>query len=173
MEQILSNSLIYRALETLRNYFIASETCKILVVLLNWCRNSAINKFIMRYLAKNSSLKHSLTYRIFYKLYLFFDRLWDRLYHFGARCGKSSRVISGIRDIFVSDNSFLPYGLIVLFFSIGFAMTSLILGTFGTLKAAFAGMGIVISLLLFIGKTRWTNCLKGSIFWRFVLYIFD
>ena len=173
MVQYTNTSLIFKALNRLSNYFIASNTYKVLCVLLEWCRHSVINKLIVRYLGKNSLLKHSVTFKICSKVFSFFDKIWDSLYNFGISCGKYSTVISFTRNTFCSEDSFEAFGLIVLFFSLGFGVTSLLIETFNTLQALLMGMGILVSLLLFVGRSRWEACLKSSIFWRFALYIFD
>lgn len=173
MEQTLKNSVIYKGWERLCCCFVSSRTYKVMCILLNWCRNSAINGFFIRYLARNSSLKYSLTYRFLSKVFSLFDRLWDKLYNFALSCGKSSSILSLIRAAFCNNKSFEAYGIVALFFSLGFSTTCLLLGTFDILKSAIAGMGIIVSLLLFIGKNRWTAYLKGSWFWRFMIYFFD
>jgi len=173
LEQYTSTSLIFRAANILCRYFVASNTYKVLCILLNWYRNSKVNEFFESYLSKNSSLKHSVTYRICSKLFSFFNKLWDRLYNFGICCGNSSCVISFIKNSFCKANSFIALALMILFFSFGFGVTTVFLGSFNAIKAILVALGILTSLLLFCGNTRWATCLKSSMFWRFALYIFD
>lgn len=173
MIDLLNSSIIYRCWKGLTRWFTASNTCKVLYILLGWCRNSAINGWITRYLARNSSLESSMTRRIFSGVFSFFDRLWDRLYAFGTACGSSSLVISFVRDNFIACSSLLPYALVILFFSVGFGAASLLLGSFNTVKAGLTVLGIVAALLLSVDKKKWKACFENSIFWRFALYIFD
>lgn len=173
MVQYTNTSFIFKVLDRFRSYFIASCTYKVLDVLLEWCKHSEINQLIVLFLARNSSLKHSITFKICSKVFSFFDHLWEKLYNFGTNCGNSSYVISFITNSFCNENSFEALGLLVLFFSFGFGVTSLLLGNFYTLQAILVGLGVLIALLLFLGKPKWVACLKNSIFWRFALYIFD
>ena len=173
MGQYTQTSLIFRSADSLRRYFLASGTYKLLCILLNWCSHSAINHNILKYLARNSSLKHSVFYRVCSKLFSFFDRLWDILFKFGVSCGNSSVVISFIKDSFYKADSFVAFALLVFPFSFAFGVTHIYLGTFNLINAFIMGIGIFVSFLLFLGKARWTAYLKSSIFWHFALYIFD
>ena len=173
MEQLTSTSIIFRTANGLTRWFKASVLFSVMCVILEWCRNSQINRFILWYLGKDSSLKYSVTYRVCSRIFGSFDRLWDKLCDFGANCGSSSAFISFIRNTFSGSGSFASFSLMILFFSIGFGVTTLALGTFNTIKAAFIILGIVVSLLLVPGRRKWKACLENSIFWHFVQYIFD
>ncbi|WP_024832317.1 hypothetical protein [Ruminiclostridium josui] len=173
MESLTSTSVIYRILATLSRWFKSSVFYKVICVILGWCKNSQINRFILWYLGKDSSLKHSVTYRVCSKIFGLFDRLWDKLCNFGVNCGNSSAFISFIRNTFCGSGSFISFSLIILFFSIGFGVTTFALGTFNTMKAAFIILGIVVSLLLLPGRRKWKACLENSMFWHFMKYIFD
>lgn len=173
LRQYTDTSLIFKSTNKLIYYVMTSKTYKVFCILLIWYKHSNVNNFVEKYLTRNSSLKHSRTYGICSKLFSFFDRLLDRLFNFGICCGKSSYVISFVRDSFKDTISFQSFGVVLLFFSIGFGVTSMLLGNFEALKAVLIGMGILISLLLLMGKARWAAYLKSSIFWRFAVYIFD
>ncbi|AEY67820.1 hypothetical protein [Clostridium sp. BNL1100] len=173
MEQLTSTSVIFRTANGLTRWFKASVLFSVMCVILGWCRNSQINRFILWYLGRDSSLKYSATYKVFSRIFGLFDRLWDKLCDFGANCGSSSAFISFIRNAFSGSGSFASFSLMILFFSIGFGVTTLALGTFNTMKAAFIILGIVVSLLLLPGRRKWKACLENSMFWHFVQYIFD
>ncbi|EPR08061.1 hypothetical protein [Ruminiclostridium papyrosolvens] len=173
MEQLTNTSVIFKTANGLTRWFKASVLYKVMCVLLEWCRNSQINRFILGYLGRDSSLKYSSTYKVFSQIFGLFDRLWDKLCDFGANCGSSSAFISFIRNAFLGSGSFASFSLMIMFFSIGFGVTTLALGTFNTIKAAFIIFGIVVSLLLLPGRRKWKACLENSMFWHFVQYIFD
>jgi hypothetical protein len=173
MEQLTDTSIIFYVARGLQHWFRASLTYKFICIILVWCKNSQINRFLGWYLGRNSSLKYSLIYRIFSGVFRFFDGLWDKLCRFAVRCGKSSFTVLFIRDSFGSPNCFAAAVIIILFFSIGFGATNLLLGTFNAMKAVLTVTGIAVSLLLLPGRARWKACLESSIFWRFAKYIFD
>lgn len=173
MEQLTGTSIIFRTINGLSRWIKASVLYSAMCVILGWCRNSQINRFILWYLGKDSSLKHSVTYRVFSRIFRLFDRLWDKLYDFGGNCGSSSAFISFIMSAFSGSGSFASFSLVIMFFSIGFGVTTLALGTFNTIKAALIILGIAVSLLLLPGRRKWKTCLENSMFWHFVQYIFD
>lgn len=173
MEQLTETSVIFIIVRRLTRWFKVSVTFRFMCIILDWCRSSQTNRFILWYLGRTSSLKYSAIYRICSKIFRAFDRLWDKLYEFTVRCGNSSLLISFIRGNFSGSGSFGAFSLIILFFSIGFGATNLILGTFSIMKAAFTVMGVLASLLLLPGRKRWKACLESSMFWQFVQYIFD
>jgi len=169
----LSTSLIFKSSHGLYHYFSTSYTYKVLRVLLNWWRHSEINQFIAKYMKRSSSLKYSATYELCARAFSTFDSLWDRLYAFTVKNGKSSYVISFIRKTFCSTSSSIAYSLFILFFSCGFSVTSIILETFNNIKAVLLALGLLTSTFLLVGKSSWTACRKGSLFWRIAQYIFD
>ncbi len=173
MERYLKSSLIFRTLIFLLEYYKRSFTHKVFLGLIRYFKSSVIYSLVIRFLKRDSSLKYSRTKRVFSKIFLLFDRLWDRLYHFGENCTKSSFSISFIKKTFCGTRSFEAYALVVLFFSIGFAAASFFLGTLGTVQAILAGTGIFIALLLLIGRAKWEKCLGSSLFWRLTTYFFD
>ncbi|ACL77226.1 hypothetical protein Ccel_2932 [Ruminiclostridium cellulolyticum H10] len=173
MEQFTGTSVIFKAANGLTGWFKASVLFKVLSVILDWCRNSQINRFILWYLGRNSSLKYSATYRVCSRIFGFFNRLWDKLCNFSSNCGSSSIFISFIRSNFTGYGSFVAFSIVILFFSMGFGATSLALGTFNTMKAVLMLLGIIVSLLLLPGRKKWKACLENSMFWHFVQYIFD
>ncbi len=173
MSQYTETSLIFIVLNYIYRYFTGSVTYKVFISILNSFKHSGLNRLINKYLGRNSSLKYSVTFRLCSRIFSFFSRLWDMLYSFGEQCGNSSYVISFISNSFCGARSFEAYGLVILFFSIGFCASSLFLGTLGTLQIILSGTGILASLLLFIGRAGWEACLKNSIFRRIVIYFFD
>jgi hypothetical protein len=168
-----STSLIFKSSYGLYQYFLNSYTYKVIGVLLKWYRLSKINQFIVKYLQRSSSLKYSTSYRICSKVFSSVDRLWDRSYDFVEHSGKTSNVVSFVRKTFCSSDSTVAYSLLILFFTCGFGVTSLLLGTFNNIKAVLVVLGFLTSILLLVGKSSWSACLKGSLFWRIVSYVFD
>ncbi len=173
MEQVTSTSVIFKTANGLTRWLKASVFYQVMCIILGWYRNSQINRFILWYLGRNSSLKYSVTYRVCSRIFRLFDGLWDKLCAFSADCGSSSVFISFIRNTFKGSGSFASFSFLILFFSIGFGVTTLALGTFNTMKAAFIVLGIVVSLLLLPGRRKWKAYLENSLLWHFVQYIFD
>ena len=173
MDKYASSSLIVKLSAGINKYFLTSYTYKLFRVLLNWCRHSMINQFLVKYLQRSSSLKYSVTYRICAKCFSSIDRLWDRLYDFAVKGGKASYVISFIRKTFCRTNSSIAYSLFILFFSCGFGVTSILFGTFNNIKALLLVLGFLTSTVLLVGKSSWAVCREGSLFWHIVLYVFD
>lgn len=173
MTQYTESSLIFRSLKYLNNWFVSSFTYKVLNSILSIFKHSLIYNGIISYLNRDSSLKTSGLYKFCSKVFCFFDRLWDKLYKTGAACGESSVVISFLSSSFGGFNSYEASGLVILFFSIGLGTASLIRGTLGTTQILFTGLGLLASLLLFIGKAKWNAALKNSKFWQIALYFFD
>ncbi len=173
MEQLTNTSIIFRSANGLTRWIKASALFSVMCVILGWCRNSQINRFILWYLGRDSSLKYSVTYRVCSRIFGLFDRLWDKLCDFCTNCGSSSAFISFIMNTFSGSGSFASFSLLIMFFSFGFGVTTLALGTFNTIKAALIILGIVVSLLLLPGRRKWKACLENSMFWHFVQYIFD
>lgn len=173
MSKYSTSSLIVKSSTGLYQYALTSYTYSVLRVLLNWCRHSKINQFMVKYLQRSSSLKSSATYRICSNLFSSVDRLWDRLYDFAVKTGKASSVISLIQKTFYSSNGSIAYSLFILFFCGGFGVVTILLGTFNSTKAILLALGFLTSTLLLVGKSSWSACLKGSLFRRIVLYVFD
>lgn len=169
----MTTSSIVKLSAKLNKYFLSSYTYKVVRVILNWCRYSEINQFIIAYLERSSSLKYSVTYRIFSKVFFSIDKVWDIFYDFAVNLTKTSYVISFIRRTFCGSSSSLAYSLFILFFSCGFGVTSISLGTFNNIKAVLLALGFLVAILLLVGKSSWVACRKGSLFWRIALYIFD
>lgn len=170
---IVSTSIIFIFLNAVNNIFKNSKTYGFLSVIGGFYKHSRINLFIERYLKRNSSLPESYVYKIFSGIFGFFDRLWDRLYSFLAGCSSSSTVISFIVKAFSGEKSFFSFSLLILFFSIGYAVTAFLTGRFGTVSAMLTILGVIASILLLPGKGKWKRCLESSFAWKFILYIFD
>ncbi|MHB8062552.1 MAG: hypothetical protein ACYDG2_07965 [Ruminiclostridium sp.] len=173
MGKYQSTSLIFKSSYGLCQYFLTSYTYKVFRVLLNWCRDSEINQFIAKYLHRSSSLKYSVTYRICSRAFSSVDRLWDKSYDYAVKSRKTSKIISFVSRTFGSTGSSITYSLFLLFFSCGFGVTSLLLGTFSNIKAILLVLGLLASIFLLVDKARWSACIKGSLFWRITLYVFD
>jgi hypothetical protein len=173
LAKYLSTSLIFKSSHDLYNYFLTSQTFKVLCVLLNWCSNSKINQLISKYLQRSSHFKYSKTYKVCSKVFSSIDRLWDKLFNAAVICGRSSIVIAFIKRTFCSNSSFITLSVFVLFFSCGYGATSILSGTFSNTKAILVLSGFLIANLLLVEKSRWSACLRGSLFLRIILYIFD
>lgn len=157
----------------LYEYYLASHTGKVLRTLENWCRYSKINRFIIKYLQRSSSLKYSLIYSFCSKAFQFVDRLWDSLYGLVTASADSSFVITLIRKTLWSTNKLFAYSLLILFFSCSFGVTSILLGTFNNIKAVLLVLGLLTSTLLLVNKSSWIACRKNSLVLRIISYIFD
>lgn len=173
MDKYLSTSSIFKSSYGLYKYFLTSYTYKMLSVLMNWCKHSKINQLITKYLQRSPSLKYSVTYRICSKVFSSVDRLWDKLYGFALITGNTSHVISFIRKTFCTNSSSIAYSIFILFFSCGFGVTSILSGNFNNIKAILLVLGLLVSILLLVDKSKWAACRQNSLFWRIILYVLD
>lgn len=173
MNKYLSSSLISNLANGLYHNFVSSYTYKVLRFFNNCYKHSKLNQLIMNYLLRASTLKHSATYRICSKVFSSVDRLWDWLYAFGVKIGKTSYVLAFIKKTFYTTSSSIAYSLFILCFSCGYGVTSILLGSFNNIKAILLVLGLLISILFLVEKPRWIACLRGSLFWRIALYLFE
>ena len=173
MGKYSSTSFIGNILYSLYSYLLSSYTYRVLQILLNWCKHSKVNQLLVNYLLRSSSLKNSVTFRSCSKIFSYIDSLWDGLYKFGVKSGKTSCVVAFIRKTFNNSSSSIAYSIFALFFSCGFGVTSILLGTFSYIKAILLVLGLLVSVLLLVEKSRWMACLRGSLFWHIAIYIFD
>jgi uncharacterized membrane protein len=67
----------------------------------------------------------------------------------------------------------VTFSIFVLAFSCGFGVTSILTGNFNHVEFILLISGILVSNLLLVEKSRWSACISGSKFRRFVLYIFE
>jgi hypothetical protein len=170
---ITSTSIIFSFIKALNNIFKSSKTYKLLATFGGFYKYSNINSLIQRYLNRNSSLPKSVVYKLCSTGFRLIDRLWDRLYNFLANCCSSSTVIQFLVNSFSGEESFSSFSLLILFFSIGYAVAAYFSGSFGTVSALLSILGVIASLILMPGKARWRKCLNNSLSWKFFLYIFD
>ena len=173
IERFTDSSIIFICIRYILRLYRNSFTAKAFELILSWCKNSSINRFIMRFLARDTSMPHSKFYKFCSVVYDFFDRMFDKIYSFGQRCFSSSCVIDFIKGSFFSGNNLLSIALLLLFGSLGYGLTLLVFGRLYTVNILLCMIGIMVSLILLPGNARWKEWLSGSLVWRFVLYIFD
>lgn len=173
IERFTHSSIIFICIRYIIRLYRNSYTAKVFELILLWCKNSSINRFITKFLARDTSMPHSKFYNICSVVYDFFDRIFDKIYSFGQRCFSSSYVFEFFRSAFFSGNNLLSIALLLLFGSLGYGLTLLVIGRLYTLNILLCMIGIIVSLILLPGNIRWKEWLAGSYVWRLVLYIFD
>ncbi len=173
IERFTDSSIIFICIRYIIRLYRNSFTAKVFELVLSWCKNSSINRFITKFLARDTSLPHSKFHKFCSVVYGFFDRMFERIYSFGQRCFSTSCVIQFFRVAFFSGNNLLSIALLFLFGSFGYGLTLLVIGRLYTMNILLCMTGIIVSLILLPGNVRWKEWLSGSFVWRFVLYIFD